>query len=90
MKTEIKADAVDHAVDQAEMEAELGNMLYAAGQLIEQLERAGHVRGNGHHARQCVAAFGVAELRARWIHPEPKSSAYGNWRLSTAQRLEPA
>ena len=47
-------------------EAELSKRVYAATRLIEELEFAGHVRGNGHHIRQEIAAFAVKLLREQW------------------------
>ena len=51
----------------AEAEAQLGNLIYAAAKVVESLQYAGKVRGNGHHARQKIAQLAVDELRSRWI-----------------------
>ena len=48
-------------------EAEFQNRVYLAALFLEQLEHAGKIRGNGHHAAQKVAKEAVAELRERWI-----------------------
>lgn len=45
----------------------LANAIYKASALIEQLERAGKVSGNGHHARQTLAKQATEELRCRWL-----------------------
>ena len=45
----------------------LSNLVYEAAGLIEKLEQAGKVRGNGHHARQKIAQFAVDDLGSRWI-----------------------
>ena len=45
---------------------EIGAAVYRATYLIEALESVGKVRGNGHQARQVVAAYAGEELRQRW------------------------
>ena len=40
--------------------------VYEATKLIEQLERAGKVSGNGHHARTKLAKSAGDELVSRW------------------------
>jgi len=45
--------------------AELSSALYEATELFERLEGAGLIGGNGHHARQRVAAQAVEWLRNR-------------------------
>lgn len=57
-------------MDLATAETEVSNAVYEATRLIESLENAGKVRGNGHHGRQAVAVFAVQELRARWKNEE--------------------
>lgn len=47
----------------------VSNQVYAATALIEQLEAAGRLSGNGHHARQQLAKLAADEVNARWIHP---------------------
>ena len=47
--------------------AAISNSVYAATTLFEQLESAGKCRGNGHHARQSLAAAAAAELQSRWL-----------------------
>ena len=44
----------------------LSNAVYEASCLLERLEYAGKVNGNGHHARQAVAKFATDELESRW------------------------
>jgi hypothetical protein len=44
----------------------LENAVYEAAALIEKLEYAGKVDGNGHHARQKIAALAGEELASRW------------------------
>lgn len=46
--------------------AELSNAVYASTGFLEELEYAGKLRGNGHHARQEVAEAAVKVLRERW------------------------
>lgn len=50
-----------------EASAELSAAVYQAAQLVEQLEGAGKVIGNGHHARQKIASLAVEDLKARWV-----------------------
>jgi len=57
-------DPSELTLEQAE--AMLMNSVYAAGSILESLEYAGKIIGNGHHARQKVAAMAVEELRRRW------------------------
>lgn len=52
-----------------EAEADLSNAVYAATELLERLEGAGLLSGNGHHARQSLAEHAVQELRRRWQGP---------------------
>jgi hypothetical protein len=59
-KAELKALTLEQA------EAELSNRVYAAALFIEELEGAGKVFGNGHHAAQQVAQAAVNNLRHRW------------------------
>lgn len=53
-------------------ENELSKRVYAATQLIEELEytksskRLKRITGNGHHLRQVIAEFAVKLLRERW------------------------
>jgi hypothetical protein len=54
------------AMDLATAETEVSNAVYEATRLIESLEHAGKLRGNGHHARQACAVFATQEIRARW------------------------
>ncbi len=56
-----------------EAEGQLSTAVYMATAIFERLE--GHtISGNGHHARQAVAAFAVKELRERWIKREETKS----------------
>ena len=54
----------------ASLETELANRIYAAAEMIEELERAGRVFGNGHQARQKIAAYAENELKERWKNEE--------------------
>lgn len=45
--------------------AEIENAVYEASSLLERLEGVGRLLGNGHHARQNVAAFAANELKER-------------------------
>ena len=53
--------------------AEIGNRVYAATGLIEQLEfrkakdGGKRIRGNGHHIRQEIAAFAVKLIKYQWV-----------------------
>lgn len=50
----------------SDAENAISKSVYAATQLIEQLEYAGRIRGNGHHLRQEIAEFAVKLMRERW------------------------
>ena len=41
--------------------------VYQATSLIEKLEGAGKIRGNGHHARQKIATYVEEEIGGRWL-----------------------
>jgi len=49
-----------------EAEAEVSKAVYAATKIFEDLEAQGVILGNGHHARQKLAALAVEDLRSRW------------------------
>jgi hypothetical protein len=51
-------------------EVELSNLVYEATALIERLEGAGLVWGNGHHHRQRVAEFATNLLKESWRGPK--------------------
>lgn len=70
-KSEATPPAHDVPRDLAAAEAELSNAIYAAARLLEDLEHAGLVHGNGHHMRQAVAESAVELLRERWTGPRP-------------------
>lgn len=55
-------------------ETELSASVYAATKLLEDLEAAGLIDGNGHHARQRIAEMAVDELRSRWRGGTPSPS----------------
>lgn len=57
-------------MDLATAETEISNAVYEATYLLERLENAGKVRGNGHHARQAVALYATQEMRTRWTNEE--------------------
>lgn len=68
------------ALTLAAASARLANEVYAATALLERLQSAGLLSGNGHHARQKAAAAAVEELRARWLgakHPDFAASLDG-------------
>lgn len=71
---------------QGKAEAELSNALYWASAILEQMENKGLLLGNGHHARQAIAQFGVAELRSRWRNPQPGLDLSITWQRQTGQR----
>jgi hypothetical protein len=50
-----------------EAESELGTRIYEAALFIEELELAGKVWGNGHHAAQNIVQVALEELHSRWI-----------------------
>lgn len=50
-----------------EAAAEVERRVYAALDILEDLEEAGRIIGNGHHARQKIAAAAAEDLRARWF-----------------------
>jgi hypothetical protein len=62
----VTADDKIKSMDLADAEALLGTVVYQATQLIEQLADAGKCSGNGHHARQKITDYAIAELRGRW------------------------
>ena len=41
--------------------------VYDATKIIERLQSAGKLSGNGHHARQQLAEHAADELASRWI-----------------------
>lgn len=47
-------------------QAQIENAVYEATRFLEELEHAGKIQGNGHHARQKVAEFAAEELKSRW------------------------
>lgn len=49
--------------------ARISNEVYNATALVEQLEGAGLIRGNGHHIRQKMAAMCEELFRERWNGP---------------------
>jgi hypothetical protein len=49
--------------------ARIGNLVYEATALFERLEGADLVWGNGHHARQKIAAFAQHMIAERWRGP---------------------
>lgn len=51
----------------SEAETALSNSIYEASALIERLQYAGKISGNGHHARQAIVKHAVAELFMRWL-----------------------
>ena len=51
-----------------EIEAELLNNVYESTAILEQLENAGMLKGNGHHLRQKVSGFAQDILKERWIN----------------------
>ena len=47
-------------------ETAISAAVYEATRLIETLEHAGRLSGNGHHARQKLAELSRQELASRW------------------------
>ena len=70
---EIRAMSLEDA------KAALANAVYEASYLLERLEYAGKVNGNGHHARQAVAKFATDELESSW-----RANAEGETRRPSA------
>jgi len=62
-------------MDLAKAETDLTNNVYEAVKLLEQLQFENKLDGNGHHARQAIAQFAVAELRARWHNRQEAEAA---------------
>jgi phosphotransacetylase len=56
-----------------EAQAKIQNEVYAATLILEKLEVAGLVTGNGHHMRQKVAAFASEMVKERWTGPRENS-----------------
>ena len=52
---------------------EIQRRVYEATAIIEQLEGAGLLSGNGHHARQKIAEVASEEIKKRWIGPRTDS-----------------
>ena len=55
-------------------ETELSAQVYKATAILEQLESAGLILGNGHHMRQALAENAVELLRKRWLKREDVGS----------------
>jgi hypothetical protein len=58
-------------------QTELSNRVYEAARLLEELEYAGKVFGNGHHMRQQLCAAAEALLAERWTDPLPPKRECG-------------
>jgi hypothetical protein len=65
----------DPSVSLDQYAADLSNAVYKATEILERLERAGLLRGNGHHLRQKVTEFATTLLRERWVGPQPEPVA---------------
>lgn len=46
---------------------EIERKVYEATRLLEELERAGKIRGNGHHMRQRLSGYAKTLVKDRWI-----------------------
>lgn len=53
-------------MSKTDLEAELSNRVYAAAILLEKMENAGRIVGNGHHKAQTVVARAIEEMRFAW------------------------
>lgn len=53
-------------MDKESLAAELSNRVYDAALLLEQMEGAGLIGGNGHHKAQRVAAYAVQQMNEAW------------------------
>ena len=51
---------------------ELGNRVYEAAMLLERLEDAGRINGNGHHVARKIAVYAVDLLTERWLGDKPQ------------------
>lgn len=65
-------EAMDPRLRPAQMtlddaKSDLSKAVYAATDIIERLEGAGLIAGNGHHLRQELARHAVDVLEKRWI-----------------------
>jgi hypothetical protein len=49
-----------------EAKRQISNAVYAATSLVERLEHAGLLHGNGHHIRQELAAHAATVVAERW------------------------
>lgn len=68
---EFTEQEIDENIEKLDMKSamnEISNAVYQASKIIEQLEGAGKVLGNGHHARQNIAKFAADEIMKRWNH----------------------
>lgn len=54
------------AMSREEAKAHVRNTVYEATDLIERLQRAGKIYGNGHHIRQELAELAKAKLGEIW------------------------
>ncbi|MBK8132621.1 MAG: hypothetical protein IPK48_07860 [Gammaproteobacteria bacterium] len=50
----------------SDAENAISKSVYAATRMVEELEYAGRIRGNGHHLRQEISEFAVKLMRERW------------------------
>ena len=66
-------------LDLKEAQSELSNRIYEAARLLEELEYAGKVIGNGHHMRQQLCQVAERLLADRWAEkaPEPQVQECG-------------
>lgn len=72
------------AMTLADAKAELGNRVYDACWLLEQLEGVGKVGFNGHHLMQSVAAFATNLLEGQWTVGDQDIRCY---QLSDGRRV---
>lgn len=53
-------------MDRESLESELSSRVYKAALLLEQMEDAGFISGNGHHKAQRVADYAVLQMDQAW------------------------
>jgi hypothetical protein len=53
-----------------QLEADVGNAIYAAALIFEALEGAGRIHGNGHHIAQEIATYSKKIFKERAVNQE--------------------
>ncbi len=55
------------AMSLKDAQLQIERKVYEATRLLEELERAGKIRGNGHHMRQRLAGYAKTLVKDRWL-----------------------